>query len=97
MKFLGQVDGKLMDFSEAGIVVFLTWFALSWKQELSEVAIVMERKLRVRSDQLRLQHFYGTELLSGAPFKTLLCEAVRCSRTLCYGLDEQLSGMHGSS
>ena len=57
MNFLGQVDGKLMDFSEAGIVVFLTWFALSWKQELSEVAIVMERKLRVRPDRLRLDIF----------------------------------------
>ena len=47
VKVLGKADAKLIDCSEAGIIIFLTWFFLSWKQELSEVAIVMERKLKV--------------------------------------------------
>ena len=47
VKMLGRADGALMDCSDAGICIFLTWFFLSWKQELSDVAIIMERKLRV--------------------------------------------------
>ena len=32
-----------------GITVLLVWFSKSWKQELSDAAIVLEQKLKVRS------------------------------------------------
>ena len=48
-KVLGKADAKLIDCSEVGICIFLTWFFLSWKQELTDVAIVMEHKLKVGS------------------------------------------------
>ena len=52
VKVLGKADAQLIDCSQAGIIVFLTWFFLSWKQELSDVAIVMEQKLKVRPSHL---------------------------------------------